>query len=215
MGSGNADVIDEEPDFDWPKAGDLPFRSGPPWTNADMRWARQAASDGAIAESFKLAADLLVDGIEEGNGYSTERMFYPVAYNYRHYVELSLKVVIRLGIRLQFVESANKALSGHDLEKLWRNARLIIEAFFPTGEREPVDAAEQIIAQFHALDRNGQGFRYARSKQDQTHLGNCPDLVNLLELRKVMKGLANFLDGCTIELSMAADHQDEMDRDCR
>lgn len=206
------DIQDHHP---WPELGDQAFAPGTGsnrWTNADLRFARLTADDGVLATGFKNSGDLVVRGVVE-HRLSTERMFYPVAYLYRHYVELALKDLIRMALLLELTDGAKKALSGHDLERLWRKARSALEAFFDGDDRTSLEAAESIVLQFHALDKSGQEFRYPRGKDKQPYLVNAPSHVSLEGLRDAVAGLAAFLDGCGTAFSVAIDHQGEVNHD--
>ena len=54
----------------------------------------------------------------------------------------------------------------HDLWKLWCFCKQIIVEL--GSEDEAIPAVEQIIKDFHDLDRSGQNFRYAYSRDNKT-----------------------------------------------
>jgi hypothetical protein len=198
-------------DIPWPTIGDTAFTAGPGFENVDLRWLRNYADDEAVAEGFKRVADLAVAALEAGTERSHERLFFPVAYAYRHAVELWLKTLIRLGQALDIVvEPLERELGGHDLAKLWVKARYVLERFYRGDDPAPLLAAERVVMEFHSLDGSGQEFRYARDKKNRAHLSNAPAHANLLELSRVMAGVGTFFESCSMGLGVAVDNHREM-----
>lgn len=193
----------------WPSPLDVPFAAGPGFENAHVHSVTWRPNDELIAEGFKGVADYAVAALERGEENSPERLLFAVGYNYRHFIELSLKCLIRAGRALEVIDDVKAVLSGHDLQKLWAKTREALEVFFAGDDPTPMLAAERIVMDFHALDRTGQAFRYSRDKMDQPHLANAPSHVSLSELRRVMEGLANFFSGCSCAFQVELDHRAE------
>ena len=191
----------------WPTKGDEAFVPGTDRrTLVELDWFRALASDDAIATGFKAAADRVVESLTTSDTpRHPDQFFFPVAYLYRHYIELSLKYIIRGGQELGLVTIDSKELTGHNLHVLWNKARAVLEALWPKAPRDDLVPVEQVILEFHKMDRTGQEFRYARSRNGCRHLENAPKLVDLANMKDVMDRLSNFLEGCGYGVAAACD----------
>lgn len=117
-----------EPAFNWPKKGDNVF--GPL-----ARVAREGfvmPPEGAYLFGFKLAADMVVAAVPTEGRYAND-LFFPIAYLYRHHLELMLKELIRLGLRLGSLNGCEDILGEHSLHRLWNKAKQLIKASGPNG----------------------------------------------------------------------------------
>jgi len=187
--------------MNWPKPGNVPFQSkGDGNLTAIIDWAGLYTEE-SYATGFKAAADLVVDGLPNGTGGDypcyPDQYFFPVAYLYRHCIELKLKALIRAGESSGVVSVPDKRLYGsHDLDGLWKKAREVIEVRWSGGPPEELNSAERVILEFHQLDRCGQEFRYPHGKDGKKLLSNAPPAVNLINLKEVVDGVYHFLSGC-------------------
>jgi hypothetical protein len=85
----------------WPKKGDNPFLaaaadlSSSTW--AALHWlASRNVGDSFLAQSFKEAGDKIVKELSHGEDLEHgEKFFLPIAYLYRHSLELKMKGIIR------------------------------------------------------------------------------------------------------------------------
>lgn len=195
-------------EFNWPKKGDQAFG-----LSADDQSALKAfvmPSEGAYLGSFQRAADMIV-AAAQSDDLNPDDLFFPVAYLYRHHLELMLKGLIRLGVRAGTIEAPADCQSEpcptcghrkvrkdwqwwHNLHKLWNKAKQLIEEVWPDSPSGDLKAVEQVILEFHKLDRSGQAFRYALDKHGRPHLTGAPQLVDLNNLRSVVDRVSRFLD---------------------
>jgi hypothetical protein len=82
----------------------------------------------------------------------------------------------------------------HDLLKLWGYCNCLFRACGTKDEEEAIESFGKIVKQFHDWDKKGIAFRYATKKGgavvefQHSHI----DIVNL---KDVMDGVANFLSG--------------------
>lgn len=99
-----------------------------------------------LANAYKTGGDLLIDAaIRNQNGYE---IIYPIAYNYRHAVELYLK---------SHVGSMGNT---HEFMTLYRKFKeLMLERF----QAEPAEWFEGIINSLNQFDPKGVSFRYGTS----------------------------------------------------
>jgi hypothetical protein len=201
----------------WPKKGDNPFLKGDPMSPAwaSIRWLSSLnANDSIFSMAFKEAGDKIVkEIIRDDDCMPADIYFMPVAYLYRHSLELKLKEIIRLGCDLKLLELKDKpssVLEAHELHPLWNYVRKIIEGYWPDNEKCDLNAAGRIIQEFHNIDRSGQNLRYSKSRNGNYTLRDMPESVELTHLQDVFEAVFNFLDGCEMGLREAVDMSNEI-----
>jgi hypothetical protein len=186
----------------WPKPGGIPFQSkGDDNLKAMIDWIGLYDEE-SFARGFKAAADLVVNAVPGATGedfpFFPDQYFFPVAYLYRHCLELQLKALLRTGFGLVSVN--DDLLGSHNLHQLWNKARELLEVRWSGAPKDPLDAAEQVILNFHRLDGSGQEFRYPRAKEGKKSLSKAPPVVSLDNLKDVVNGVYDFLSGCVAGL---------------
>lgn len=203
-------------EISWPGKGDKAFKNVPfSRTGASPYWLSEISDmlggdyQWAIVAGFKEAADKVIDSLIT----TKERMdvfFFPIVYLYRHAIELSLKGLVNDGIYLKFLkddQNIQEVMASHNLHSLWNKVRLVLKEMWPDGDDEDVDAVEKIILEFHMADNSGQSLRYSKDKQGKFHVDKLPYQIDLVELKKTMDGLFQFLGGCSMGLDQAKDWQ--------
>ncbi len=198
----------------WPGKNDKVFAHGALGpTQAYLEYFKYSLDETLVADGFKEAAEIIVDYTATGKhiGYP-DKLFFAVAYLYRHSLEIYLKYLVIIGIDLNILKKDNKIqrlLKSHKLRGLWNNVRTVLEKFWPNGDPDDLVAVENIILQFHRLDESGQKLRYLRDKNGNPHLQNAPSHIDLIELKKVAAGLFSFLEGCCAGLDDAKEWYDQ------
>lgn len=182
-------------DFNWPKKGDRAFRQSISFSSGDRAEieAFMMPSEGVYLVGFQRAADMIVASAQTSD-LNPDDLVFPVAYLYRHHLELMLKELVRLGIRLGALDRCADILGGHNLHKLWNKAKQLILQVWPDSPGDDVQAVEQVILEFHNLDPSGQAFRYARDKHGGPYLADVPERVGLANLKSVVDAVSAFLD---------------------
>lgn len=179
-----------ETEFRWPRANDRPFVvADQPQNNANIP-ADDRIRLAGMTEGYKKAADLMVAQAEAD---ATTRNFlvYPIIFNYRHFVELSLKYHLAIygptvGIKPNW--------TSHDLAILW-SAFLEMLDRFGTKDPDEVDpiVGETILA-FAKIDPGSYSYRYPVDR-----LGNPVPVeqadLHLPTLADVMNGVAGYFSG--------------------
>jgi len=179
--------------FAWPKRGDQAFK---PYPAAGVRPRLEAfvlPSDGAYLVGFQRAGDMIVEGARASDR-TPHNLFFPVAYLYRHHLELMLKELVRLGVRVGRFDRTEKSLTEHNLVKLWNNVKELIKEVWPDSPEDDINAVEAVIKEFHRLDKSGQAFRYARDLHGCPHLKEAPQTVDLGNLKGTVDAVSAFLD---------------------
>jgi len=174
----------------WPQAGDQLFVSAEDAeNNAWLKW-RGEAKWWAYAEGYRKAADVLVEGSTETLS-DQDFLVYPISFLYRHYLELRLKGLIMVGSQLVRIDQGFPPC--HDIQKLWKEARTILEQVWPSGPKADLDNVETSIREFAAIDPQSYAFRYPSTKDGKEHLPTLTH-INLRNLSEVMGRLAGLLD---------------------
>jgi len=209
--------MDDE--FRWPKKGDNPFLvkavdpDSPTW--ASLHWlASLRVDDSFFARAFKEAGDKIVGELTRANTFQHADMFFmPIAYLYRHSLELKMKEIVRRGIGLELIpkdEKTSEALEDHNLHQLWNFIKKVVEAHWPDGSKNDIDATGRIVQEFHNIDKSGQSLRYSKDLSGRSTLDKLPKSVQLTHVRDVFEAVFNFFDGCEAGLDHAIEMRNEM-----
>jgi hypothetical protein len=196
--------IDEAP---WPRPGDDPFAIA---SNSRLVASLNFTHDepwGGYAEGFKRLADIGVAHIEE-TGRSHDFLVYPAIFSYRHFIELTLKEVIRNATRL--LDRPVVIPSTHNLSALWDTAEPLLMEIEPESTATYGDVRE-CLARFAELDPISESFRYPVKRNGDATLP--PDLKNLdlRQVRDVVERLGSFLDAAATHTSVLLDYKAEIE----
>ena len=175
----------------WPQQGDQLVKASKDWaknaviaTNSDTRAVM-------MTRGYKKGADLMVNSARNSN-FDRDCLVYPIIFNYRHFLELSLKhLIATYGPTF----GAEPNWNCHDLTTLWTQFEKILVGY-GTDESETTDKiVKNIVAQFAKIDSRSDSYRYAVD----TNGNPIPVAVSKLDLdilKDVMDGVAGFFDGC-------------------
>lgn len=161
----------------------------------------------AYINGYYEAAKILVETSRNSN--SKDILFYPICFNYRHYLELHLKSLIELAEELYFKmetlgyakyildkSSEDPLDSVHSIQKLFcyfeKRLKLVAvndEVFDPN--------IRKYIMEFHNIDSDGQKFRYHTTKKRQLSFPSPQkyDLKNIETIMQEIKMLLYGVDG--------------------
>lgn len=156
-----------------------------------------AGSWDAYAESYKRAADQLVDDVVNGRAIRAEVDFLalPTIFLYRQYLELRLKELAQAGS--QYCEVPTPNIITHNLITLWRSVRPLLENVF--GHSDHYDIIEGRLQEFNAVDPGSDAFRYPENRSGQPSLA-ANENVDLGQMRDIIAGISSILDGASIGL---------------
>lgn len=147
------------------------------------------------ADGYRRAAECIFAQIAS-EYFGQDTLVYPLFFNWRQFVELSLKGAIREGRALQ--GGKYEAPIGHDIKELWTEARRLFVAHW--GEHEELSPAEEIIRQLSAADPGSFNFRYPLDKKSKPTVRVQPNM-HLGHFHQTMLSLADFLDSVCFGLS--------------
>jgi hypothetical protein len=129
-------------------------------------------------------------------------------FNYRHYVELRLKVII-LHARRYLDKRGEKDPTGHNLLALWQVALPLTEASYSNDDRADLRNAEAIIQQIAETDTSGTVFRYECDIHGNPQLDRSITHINLRIVCEVVGRLAGFLDSVDTGIVCETDVKEE------
>lgn len=182
-------LLDTE--FRWPMVGDSAFVE-----------AAESLDNAAIAEDdftrlvlmtdgYKKAADLAVAHCAE---HPADRDFlvYPIVFNYRHFIELSLKYQLAThGPSVDMSPNWNT----HDLAKLWEAFGEMVDRYRIPDPDDADAVVQSVVAEFAKIDPGSDAYRYPVDQKGKplpiafasTHLANLAD---------VMAAVGGYFNGC-------------------
>ena len=138
-------------------------------------------------------------------GRDHDRLVYPIIFNYRQYIELALKGVIRDARKL--LDERGGAPTGHVLTDLWSTARPLLWRIAPN--KADLDTAGESIKRFAAVDPTSEGFRYPVTAAGTPALPEALKNVDLVRVRQVVERLDGFLDVIDFGLGIELDHKSD------
>lgn len=204
MGSDNP--LDSPTELPWPRKGDKLFASAEDWYhNACLNW--QFDNWELYASGYKTAGDVLVQHIIETRS-DRDTLVFPIVFNYRQYLELRCKEIIRVGRMLS--DEAAEFPKTHDIRILWAICRDIIAELEPSASIADLEAIDEAIEQFCSVDPKSEGFRYPEDRQGKSSIPAGLHIINLRQLRDVIARVASFFDGVSMAFSVYLDHKADM-----
>ncbi len=185
--------------FPYPKKGDDLFKKIPGFHNACLSpYAGMSPCGDNFAKyiaGYKDAADILVRKIIDNNLRPGAKIM-PIIFLYRHFIELSLKAIIKYGNQLFSINSKHDYPPIHNITTLWENARIIIERRWPNAELDVLDVVEYIIGQFAIIDPESYSSRYYELKDGSITMENLSQnqiYINIENMFEIMGSMDNFL----------------------
>lgn len=142
-----------------------------------------------FADSVFLLIDALTTGHKTGHKAVLDTLIYPICFNLRHSVELTIKGQIEDLSQLAKLRKQplapeadiEKVLNQHDIMNLWAFFSGHAVAF-DRRYKEKVSALEPLIRCIGETDPTGQTFRYSYSTEARKHLTDV-SVINVLVLR--------------------------------
>ena len=185
----------------------------PTWCATHILRDEFVPTDGQLADEFFRAGDAVVRHFRCGKSLGhAEHLFRPVAFLFRHAIEVALKHTIDAACSAEHIErneKVEKVLRAHSLHPLWEVARSAIDARWPDEDPREPNAVGVVIQDLHGVDKTGQSLRYVRDTGQQRTSKNLPECADLEHLRDRVKVVLNFLSGCAGEFESNAESQRE------
>ena len=193
--------------FLWPDVPRKVFQAGPPHRTASLA---PGQFDFLAAFSYRRAYEEAVHVLHrhvESAG-RPHHVLLPLAFLWRHLIEILLKEVIRSSRELFFEDLTvpeERALVRHDLTQLWLLAKDHIRLLGPT-DGPPCSIVGEVLLEIQEVDPGADGFRYPFKRDGSTAtLSAAPEDVDVTHLHETMTMVFNFLDACVTEIAARAD----------
>jgi len=155
---------------------------------------------------YEAGKELVTIAINESSGtYKKDTLFYPICYNYRHYLELHLKsLIIDTELLYDKMDTLGYLENGKLTKKIsddldnTHNLYTLFELFMErltlvSNETFPNDI-KKYIKQMYDMDTNGQRFRYYTSTDKKLSFQNKEEF-DLKNISKIMEEVHDLLWG--------------------
>lgn len=177
--------------FRWPQPGDRLFQVSPHWDGnacvADHPHSRMVL----MMSGYKRAADLMVEQATRQRA-DRDTLVFPILFNYRQFLELSLKYLIATyGITVE----VDPIWDTHDLTKLWVRFAEVMDGFGADPADEATAAVATIIAEFATVDPRSFSYRYPVDTKGRP-IVLAHEHLDLASLADVMSGVDGYFTGC-------------------
>ena len=174
----------------WPMQSDQPFsEASEPAGNANI------SGDGftrfvLMIEGYKKAADLMVERTIKDWG-ERDMLVFPIIFNYRHFLELSLKYHLAThghGVGVAAIWNS------HDLVRLWSGFRDMLDRYEIDDPDEADPIVESIMLSYAQVDPGSFSHRYPVDRQGKP-LPVARSELDLKNLADAMNAVANYFKG--------------------
>lgn len=128
-----------------------------------------------------------------GDASFDDREIFAFAFLWRHYLELMLKALVQVCA----TSNCENLLNNHSLLPLWQAIKPTLKAqSWWDSCKEDIALVEQVIDDFHKLDKSSIDFRYPSNKEwTATTLQDAPEQINVACLNSEMAWVAGILNG--------------------
>ena len=210
----SGDIEDEsEPDLmsveiPWPVANDVLVAGGPDWRlNAAVGW--QLGDWYSYASGYKTAAEILSTHVE-AVGRDQDVLLWPFVMCWRHHIELLLKTLL---VVLQNLHDESPVLmKTHSIDLIWQKVKPLLKSVSDSDGEPPEDVenVDHVIKQLHAIDGNGEPFRYPVNNSGVSHVFSFR-IVNIPAFNASMSRISSYLDAAYNKLSNDLDFKWEFE----
>jgi len=178
-------------DFRWPRQGDRPFIQSMNWQDNAYIESQVRGRFVMMMTGYKKAADLMVEhaGTDQ---FDRSALVYPIIFNYRQFIELSLKYLIATYGHTVDVKAI---WNTHDLGRLWNTFTAVLKGYGcdDVGKIDPVVA--DIVAEFALVDPASFSYRYPVDTKGNP-ISIAHEKVDLTVLADVMQAIDGYFTGC-------------------
>jgi hypothetical protein len=194
-----------ESELRWPKKGDRLLRAENDCQRAVTFTEHEIARHVHIWDGYIRAGAMLVEECQSNDRALRHELVYPILFCYRHGLELAIKWIFhRYG---GYTDIPAEDYAHHNLWQLWKVCKKVIIGVGSDGDTESLIAVEQVVKDFHDLDKGSFSFRYSTDKEGALiRLPNVPfDLTNIKNVMEAVNNLFTGADGQLDHNSSASD----------
>lgn len=179
---------------------------------AHFGWGLKSSFYGYI-RGYKEVSDKAVEFAVQSKDIAVlDTHVFPIIFNYRQFLELSLKSLY-LDYSSHSIKEKIATLhsAGHDLMKMWQKLEPILLNLYAGNEnKEMVNTVKSYIKQFHDTDRSSFNFRYPITKE-MVPVFKTEKRYDLVNLKTRMQELSNYFDGADGQLDYLKSCQEDQD----
>lgn len=144
------------------------------------------------AQGFKYAAERLIDAWPEFSFHQKNVLIYPILFNFRMYIELILKDILREDAKA--VNGVGAKQVKHYLTPLWNTCcEVIRRRKLPVNQSE-ISYVDSYIKELDKIDPKSEAFRYPSRLDGTLWFQETPSPISLANLQMVMFGVAELLE---------------------
>jgi hypothetical protein len=177
------------------------------WHNACLNFSHDARY--LYADGYKRAAELVCEHACTDRG-ELDVLVYPVVFLYRHYIELTLKMLLEDASEL--TDAPQKPKPSHKLPGLWAQVESLLAQAFPEPENAPPPCLKEVIQAFAELDPGATAFRYPTTREGDQSLDGI-SYINLAQFQEQLRPAIEFLEGAGAGVSHYLDEKRSYERD--
>jgi hypothetical protein len=179
-------------DFRWPTKGDRAFKASPRWEDDAHLDQHGHGRMVMMMGGYKKGADLMVARATE-HRFDRDMLVFPIIFNYRQFLELSLKFLISTYGPTVGVEAV---WTSHSLTDLWARFTKVLAGYGDEGDPDGTyDVVRKVVLEFAKVDPASFSFRYPvdpKGKRIDLRL----ERLDLGALAGVMNGVEGYFTGC-------------------
>ncbi len=178
-------------EFRWPLKGDKPFVvAEDPLDNANI------ADNGStrlvlMIDGYKKSADSMVE-LSSKDRYLRDILVYPIIFNYRQFLELSLKHQLASFGPMVGIEANWKT---HCLDDLWGEFLKMLDCYGTQDPDEADPVVGEIVLEFSKIDPGSYSYRYPVDRSGRPIPIAYSDL-HLPSLADIMEAVESYFNGC-------------------
>lgn len=190
------------------------FDSIDPMANARLNYSYRP--DLFYSMGYGEAAKLLVEHVLKTYA-DQDTLVFPIAYLYRHHIELVIKRVLVLCaevLKRPLSPPEKSHLKKHRLDLLWNDIKATLRVSYKraSGKMPPnahIQGVDSYIRQLNERDKESDSFRYSTSKEGRRALADLTH-INIRSLADKMERLSEFFAAIECQLELHLDFEAEM-----
>ncbi len=140
---------------------------------------------------YRRAGEILSEYVIQ-NRRGMDYLIFPIVFNYRHFIELVLKDIIKYGYALFDIKQG--VPKKHNIDELWKEVRDLAKKAWPDGDEEDLLLVDNCLKEFNKVDPGSDAFRYSVDKKGNKNLGNFTR-ISIRNFSNVVNKLCNSLEG--------------------
>jgi hypothetical protein len=157
------------------------------------------------AVGYLKAGKLIMDWLEK-NQRDQDYLVYPLAFLFRHYIELRLKEINASAGRL--LDDQQEMQMNHEILPLWNTAKTKLKLIDVGDSTAMEKQIERVVSAYAQIDRLSFAFRYPVNKKLKPSLER-KNLINIKRFGDATVELSEMLEAISLAISVMNDQKNE------